>query len=117
MAAGAAPVAIGTRGTVGALVRKEIEYFTNLEHLDPRGSCLQAQGERSRRMASRSSSGRSFWPLRIRWGRKKAAAGGVAGGLIRPGMCSAVDVARDGVGISGRFGYRVLKQDDFDTYR
>ncbi|CAL1372628.1 unnamed protein product [Linum trigynum] len=108
--AAAAPVAIGTRGTVGALVRKEIEYFTVAS-----GS-LQAQGN-SRKMASRSGSGRSFWPFRIRWGRKKAGAGG-GGGLLHLGMCSAADVARDGIGISGRFGYRVLKQDDdFDTYR
>ncbi|CAI0407158.1 unnamed protein product [Linum tenue] len=117
----------GSGGTVGALLRKEIEYFTNLEHFEyPRGS-LQAQGN-SRKLASgsgkgigntaasRSSSGRSFWPLRIRWGRKKSAGaggGGSGGGMLRPGMCSAVDVGRDGVGmISGRFGYRVLKQDD-----
>ncbi|KAL5066269.1 hypothetical protein RYX36_028006 [Vicia faba] len=26
-----APVAIGTRGTIGSLVRKEIEYFTKIE--------------------------------------------------------------------------------------
>jgi len=34
MAASAAPLAIGTRGTVGSLVRREIEYFQRLEQ-DP----------------------------------------------------------------------------------
>lgn len=32
----AAPVAIGTRGTVGSLLKKEIEYFTKFE-LEGRG--------------------------------------------------------------------------------
>ncbi|KAB2601014.1 chaperone protein ClpB1-like [Pyrus ussuriensis x Pyrus communis] len=37
MAAATAPIAIGTRGTVGSLVRKEIEYFSKIE-LDRHGS-------------------------------------------------------------------------------
>ena len=32
-----APVAIGTRGTIGSLVRKEIEYFTKIK-LDKLGN-------------------------------------------------------------------------------
>ena len=34
MAGSTAPLAIGTRGTVGSLLRREIEYFQRLEH-DP----------------------------------------------------------------------------------
>ncbi|QHO21201.1 uncharacterized protein DS421_11g344620 [Arachis hypogaea] len=36
MSAPAAPVAIGTRGTIGSLVKKEIEYFTKFD-LDNEG--------------------------------------------------------------------------------
>lgn len=37
-----APVAIGTRGTIGSLVRKEIEYLTKIE-LDKLGNLQKPQ--------------------------------------------------------------------------
>ncbi|KAJ7967666.1 Patatin [Quillaja saponaria] len=50
-----APVAIGTRGTVGSLVRKEIEYFSKLE-LDRRGSSQKPQEQFADMVSSREYS-------------------------------------------------------------
>ncbi|XP_050902423.1 uncharacterized protein LOC127113288 [Lathyrus oleraceus] len=70
----AAPVAIGTRGTIGSLVRKEIEYFTKFE-LDRRGISQKPQQHFvdmemvSDRTISMSKP--SFWFLPTTWKRKK----------------------------------------------
>ncbi|CAK8531072.1 unnamed protein product [Lathyrus sativus] len=70
----AAPVAIGTRGTIGSLVRKEIEYFTKFE-LDRRGISQKPQHHLadmdmvSDRTISMPKP--SFWFLPTTWKRKK----------------------------------------------
>ncbi|AES92605.1 hypothetical protein MtrunA17_Chr4g0074631 [Medicago truncatula] len=46
-----APVAIGTRGTIGSLVRKEIEYFTKVE-LDKFGNSQKPQPNSNVNMVS-----------------------------------------------------------------
>lgn len=102
-----APVAIGTRGTVGSLVRKEIEYFSTLE-MDTRGSSsgkahvvdmTSCSGHSSRRSGS-------WFSMRgwRRWKKERTSVG------IVPKMCSAVEVADDSNRISG-FHYRNLKNE------
>lgn len=101
------PVAIGTRGTVGSLVRKEIEYFTKFE-LERCASLRKNPGQEAD-MAPRNGQSRpSFWSLNLSWKRKKRR--GNCGFL--PSICSAVEVADSNKlsGIPG-FNYRILKDD------
>ncbi|PON38400.1 hypothetical protein PanWU01x14_312800 [Parasponia andersonii] len=115
------PIAIGTRGTVGSLVRKEIEYFTKLE-LDRHGSSRKARGPQILDMASSTSStrGRSSnnnnnsWPsLRFlmitTWRRKKHRGSSRS---FMPSICSASEVEERNRldGIPG-FSYRILRDD------
>ncbi|KAK7412657.1 hypothetical protein VNO78_04188 [Psophocarpus tetragonolobus] len=88
----AAPVAIGTRGTIGSLVRKEIEYFTKFE-LERRGS---SQKPKQHFVAMDMVYGRSypisrpgFWSLLTSWKRRKRR--GTSGFL--PKVCSVAKVA------------------------
>ncbi|KAL3522027.1 hypothetical protein ACH5RR_014861 [Cinchona calisaya] len=97
-----APVEVGTRGTVGSLLKKEIEYFRRLE-VDCCGSSVQSQRHVQDFPSSDSS---SSWPsfrfLMMTWRRKKRR--GSNG--VRQGMCSTVDVTD-----SQRFSYRNLRAD------
>lgn len=113
-----APIAIGTRGTVGSLVRREIEYFRRLE-LD----C----GDISKKLESKKYVGigktTSFPTSRVKtaslgsllsmsWRRKRRSNNSSSSSnnySFFPSMCSAVDVSE-----SKRFGgfsYRNLKTD------
>ncbi|KAI3440135.1 uncharacterized protein J3R85_003742 [Psidium guajava] len=92
----AAPVAIGTRGTVGSLVRKEIEYFSKV-----RGASSQVEDADSRRGYLRLG----FRFLAASWRRKKR---------LVPRICSAVEVAERSFGVRSEvpgFNYRVLKDE------
>ncbi|KAE8724410.1 Kinase superfamily protein [Hibiscus syriacus] len=120
-AGGSAPIAIGTRGTVGSLLKKEIEYFANFE--------LEAQGIVGGGSSGGSSSGRSwksgvrvemdcsnghsrsgFWFSIVGWKRKKRKAGNDSGFL--PSMCSAIEVAdMNRFNRIPGFNYRILKND------
>lgn len=102
-----APVAIGTRGTVGSLVRKEIEYFTKVE-LDRCGSSRKPQGQVVDMATTSGHSRPSFWSLTLSWKRKKRR--GSSGFL--PSICSVVEVADSNQlnEIPG-FSYRILKSD------
>ncbi|KAJ4703165.1 Delta-hexatoxin-Mg1a like [Melia azedarach] len=105
--AASAPVAIGTRGTVGSLVRREIEYFSKFE-LERHASFRKPQGQIVD-IASRSGQSRNgLWFMIMRWKRKKQR--GSSG--ILPSFCSAVEVSdRNRLnGIPG-FNYRILKND------
>ncbi|XP_065879152.1 uncharacterized protein [Euphorbia lathyris] len=99
MAAATTPVAIGTRGTVGSLVRKEIDYFNKInDQVDICGS--------SRNKAHRTG----FWSLKLSWKKKKRS--GNSSRFI-PSICSAVDhveVTNRINGIHG-FSYRILKDE------
>lgn len=55
-----APVAIGTRGTIGSLVRKEIEYFTKIES-DKLGSSQKSHPHFVNMVSSKTKT--SFWML------------------------------------------------------
>ncbi|EEF43896.1 conserved hypothetical protein [Ricinus communis] len=108
MAAATAPVAIGTRGTIGSLVRKEIDYFTKIE-LE---RCMSSRKPLAQLFDIGSSSGHSrpsFWSLKLSWKRKKRR--GSSNGFL-PSICTAVEVADSNRpnGIPG-FSYRILKDD------
>ena len=113
-----APIAIGTRGTVGSLVRKEIEYFTKLE-LDRHGSSRKPGGTHILDMSSStsSSSGNNSnhsWPsfrfsTIMNWKRKKQRS---MSRRFIPSICSASEVEERNQlnGIPG-FSYRILRDD------
>ncbi|KZV37162.1 hypothetical protein F511_15082 [Dorcoceras hygrometricum] len=106
--AGKAPLAIGTCGTMGSLLKKEIEYFKGLE-LEIVESRRQAE-RNNKEMASRKC---TSWPgfrcLTDSWRKKKRRGSG-----IQPNICSIVEVAdfdlRELNGIPG-FGYHNLNDD------
>ncbi|XVF26008.1 hypothetical protein REPUB_Repub13aG0263200 [Reevesia pubescens] len=100
-----APVATGTRGTVGSLLKKEIECFTKLE-LEGRGSSWKPHALIVEMDGRNGHSRPSFWLLVTGWKRKKKRRGG--SGFL-PSMCSATEVA-DKNKIPG-FSYRILKRD------
>ena len=115
----AAPVAIGTRGTVGSLVRKEIEYFTKFELEKSCGSFRKHQCQQMVDVGSKSgdvSKPSSFWSLKMSWKKKKrrGSSSSSNGSLFLPSICSAVEVANGHSnrfnGIPG-FSYRILKND------
>ncbi|KAF8031595.1 hypothetical protein BT93_D0728 [Corymbia citriodora subsp. variegata] len=92
----AAPVAIGTRGTVGSLVRKEIEYFSKV-----RSTSSQVEEAASRRGYFRLS----FRFFAASWKRRKR---------LVPRICSAVEVTERNHGARSEipgFNYRVLKDE------
>ncbi|KAL2931490.1 Epoxide hydrolase 2 [Bienertia sinuspersici] len=116
-----APLAIGTRGTVGSLVRREIEYFRRLE-LD-RGETSKKVESKNYVGISNNTSKTSYSTSRtkvatlgslltISWRRKKRrnnSSSNNSNSTFLPSMCSAVDVSE-----SKRFGglnYRNLKAD------
>lgn len=81
--AAVAPFEIGTRGTVGNLVMKEIEYFKRLE------------SDHQSSLDPHNGGGANFWRgfefLKITWRRKKRKGGG--GDKFLPKVCTKVDVA------------------------
>ncbi|XP_027333969.1 uncharacterized protein LOC113848557 [Abrus precatorius] len=103
--AAATPVAIGTRGTIGSLVRKEIEYFTKFEL----GNSQKSQPHFVDMMVSGrgySASRPSLWVLLMPGKRRKRRG---ANGLL-PKICSAAEVAECNQWnkIPG-YNYRILK--------
>ncbi|MCD7453223.1 hypothetical protein HAX54_020166 [Datura stramonium] len=95
------PVEVGTRGTVGSLLKKEIEYFRKMSWIVVKESLIINPVKSS--VVIDSGSGNS-WPsfgfLTMKWKKKKRR--GTGGGL--PAMCSMVEVSE----IPG-FSYRNLK--------
>lgn len=108
------PVQIGTRGTVGSLVMKEIKYFNQLE-LSSRGDFSEEKPRSDvTDMAASSSTSHASNPTNgsvLATQKKKKKRGG---NKLLPSMCSVVEVSDNNssrpVGISG-FGYRNLKTD------
>ncbi|WCJ20244.1 hypothetical protein M5689_002491 [Euphorbia peplus] len=95
------PVAIGTRGTVGSLVKKEIDYFNKIGHLDICGS-------------SSKSHRPGFWSLKISWKKKKRSSTNSSSNRFIPSICSAVDHVVDNTNRITRipgFSYRSLKDE------
>lgn len=104
----AAPIAIGTRGTVGSLVRREIEYFSRFD-LQPRASSFQ-KGQIVDLGCSRSGhSWHGFWFVIMNWKRKSRRG---SSSRFLPRICSASAVVdRDQFGGMPGFGYRILKSE------
>ncbi|XP_020228759.1 uncharacterized protein LOC109809774 [Cajanus cajan] len=100
------PVAIGTRGTIGSLVRKEIEFFSKFEL----GNSQRAQPQFVNMVSSRSfsTSKPSFWVLLMTGKRRKRRGTNV----FLSKMCSVVQVVESNKWnrIPG-YSYRILKDD------
>lgn len=100
------PVEIGTRGTVGSLLMREIEYFSRLE-LSGRGNSRKLQ----KNVAEVASSSSQFRPTigSISATQKKKKRGGTR---LLPSLCSMVEVSdsKRPIGFPG-FGYKNLKTD------
>ncbi|XP_030469662.1 uncharacterized protein LOC115688069 [Syzygium oleosum] len=102
MAAATGPVAVGTRGTIATLVRKEVEYFHGLE---------RESSSLAREQASGRDSGTSFGFLRVAWGRKKRK--GVS--AFHPSICSVARVV-DSYRTNGNRGFNyALLEDEFEN--
>ncbi|PIN21145.1 hypothetical protein CDL12_06164 [Handroanthus impetiginosus] len=85
--AGRVPLEVGTRGTIGSLLKREIEYFRKLE-VERVESSMNSERMCEERAAAGRNSWRSFrFPI-VAWRRKKRRNSG-----IRPGICSMVEVA------------------------
>lgn len=100
---GRLPLEVGTRGTIGSLLKREIEYFRKVE---PEPS-ERTRVEETASASSRRGSWPSFRFSISSWRKKKRRNSG-----IRPGICSAVEVADTGRldEIPG-FGYLNLRAD------
>ncbi|XP_004486124.1 uncharacterized protein [Cicer arietinum] len=113
----AAPVAIGTRGTIGSLVRKEIEYFTKFE-LERRGTTIQKPQQHlvDMDMVSRRSysimSRPSLWFLPTNWKRRKQRGTSTTSRFLSK-ICSVTDVAAETNQLNRipGYSYRILKTD------
>ena len=99
------PVEIGTKGTVGSLVMKEIEYFSQLE-LSCQGSSQKPQFHNTDMASSGAHSRPTFESVMASQKKKKR------GSRLLPNICSMVEVADNNrpTGTSG-FSYRNLKSD------
>lgn len=104
------PVEVGTRGTIGSLLKKEIEYFRKVE-MD---CCKGSSNNKSQKSSVEidSCGGNSNWPsfgfLTMKWKKKKRR--GTGGAL--PAMCSMVEVSEScKMNEIPGFSYRNLKVD------
>lgn len=99
------PVEIGARGTVGSLVMKEIEYFSQLE-LSFQDSLQKPQSNKTD-IASSSSHSKPIIGSVVTTPKKKK-----RGSRLLPSICSMVEVSDNNrpIGNSG-FSYRNLKSD------
>ncbi|XP_057728993.1 uncharacterized protein LOC130944609 [Arachis stenosperma] len=107
MSAPAAPVAIGTRGTIGSLVKKEIEYFTKFD-LDKRGTSHKPHQPHLVDMVS-TTFRTSFWVLLMTGKKRKRRS---TNGFL-PRMCSVSRVAESNIPMNRipGYNYRILKND------
>ncbi|KAL9441510.1 hypothetical protein AB3S75_020078 [Citrus x aurantiifolia] len=99
------PVEVGTRGTVGSLIMKEIEYFSQLELRSQDGS-WRPQTHVTEMASSSSHCGPTATSVTTTQKKKKRR------GNRLPSICSMVEVLDKSqpIGISG-FSYRNLKSD------
>lgn len=97
-------VAIGTRGTVGSLFKKEIDYFSRLE-LGTRSTCSSEPSRNPARSASSVKFSDPKIESTINIARKKKR----GSSRLIPNMCAMVEVVERNQ-ISG-FTYRNLKAD------
>ncbi|GAB4830902.1 hypothetical protein Ancab_004930 [Ancistrocladus abbreviatus] len=118
-----APLAVGTRGTVGSLVRREIEYFRRLE-LDKQSANSKRHEKRSVDISHSNGNTRSRtttlgYLLNMSWRRKKRSSSSSSGsGNFFPNMCSGVDVRDSNSRLDGipGFSYRNLRDEMEDSF-
>lgn len=112
MAASPATVAVGTRGSVGSLVKKEMEYFSKFE-LETHEGTKKPQPHTSGMVSCRSYSRHGFWVLIMAWKRRKRR----CTSWFLPKICSVAEVAESNDQLSRipGYNYRILKNkiDDF----
>ncbi|KAF5730566.1 hypothetical protein HS088_TW19G00157 [Tripterygium wilfordii] len=98
-------VEIGTRGTIGSLIRQEIEYFSRLES-SSRSSSQRSQSD-LKDMDRSSGQCRATFGSEITQKKKKR-----EGSRFIPRMCSMIEVSENNMksGISG-FNYKNLNSD------
>ncbi|XP_051125191.1 uncharacterized protein LOC127247405 [Andrographis paniculata] len=87
MATGRIPLEVGTRGTIGSLLKREIEYFRKLD-TEPGDSKMNSDRQCQEMKMDGCPSWPSFRFSRVPWKRKKRRSSG-----ITPGICSLVEVA------------------------
>ncbi|CAI9087808.1 OLC1v1021983C1 [Oldenlandia corymbosa var. corymbosa] len=118
MAARTAPLEVGTRGTVGSLLKKEIEYFRRLQ-LDCCGTCAHQSHHQHRHVPEMASNASKSWTSFrfLPWKRKKRRginvnAASTSSGIVRPGICSMVEVVNSRRwNDAPSFGYKNLRAD------
>ncbi|CAN4078327.1 unnamed protein product [Withania somnifera] len=103
------PVEVGTRGTVGSLLKKEIEYFRKIELDCSKGS---SNNKSKKSSVEIDTGGGNSWPsfgfLTMKWKNKKRRCTGC--GL--PATCSMVEVSEScKMNEIPGFSYRNLKVD------
>ncbi|CAA2998273.1 Hypothetical predicted protein [Olea europaea subsp. europaea] len=99
--AGWIPVEVGTPGTVGSLLKREIEYFKRLESERFEMSCFKSERHIGEVRSGRGNSrpGFKFFPLS--WTKKKRRNNGIRRSFVDPGEISEIP----------RFSYRNLNAD------
>ncbi|KAM7263296.1 hypothetical protein ACFE04_000979 [Oxalis oulophora] len=96
----ATPIAIGTRGTVGYLVKKEIEFFNNFD-LDGYKS--------SRKSQAVQLTACSLWFSTMSWRKNKKKKRTGSSGFL-PSICSDAKIAgSDQSSLTPGFRYKILK--------
>ncbi|KAL6567482.1 hypothetical protein OROGR_001150 [Orobanche gracilis] len=97
--AGEVPLEVGARGTIGSLLKREIEYFRkiDMEHME------SFERESDEMAPGRRNSSRCLRLPMLSWRRKNKRRNNV----IRPGICSMVEVANSQV-MNEISGFRYL---------
>uniref|UniRef100_A0A7N0TRD6 Uncharacterized protein n=1 Tax=Kalanchoe fedtschenkoi TaxID=63787 RepID=A0A7N0TRD6_KALFE len=104
------PLQVGTIGTVGSLVRKEIEYFTHLD-LQPNQTLEEVDQDNGVRTSSacRQRPRPGFWYLLMTWGRKKRK----LSRRFTPSFSSVVEVSEiNSLNLISDFSYSILGEID-----
>ncbi|KAI3702969.1 hypothetical protein L6452_28723 [Arctium lappa] len=100
------PVKIGTKGTVGSLMMKEIEYFNKLEKVQSQKHSLQVPEMAATTTSSGTQSKPKIDSESLTSKSKKRTH------KFIPRMCAAIDVVdRNGPKMVSGFGYKTLKAD------
>ncbi|GMH05322.1 hypothetical protein Nepgr_007162 [Nepenthes gracilis] len=117
MGTAAAPLAVGTRGTVGSLLKREIEYYRRLE-LDKQSQTLKRPEKQpinvSDNNGNRHSRSNSLgYLLTSSWRRKKRRSNSSGSDSFFPNLCSTVEVTDSSYSLDGipGFSYRNLREE------
>ncbi|CAI9772882.1 unnamed protein product [Fraxinus pennsylvanica] len=99
--AGWVPMEVGTPGTVGSLLKREMEYFKRLEVERFEMSCLKSERHNGEKGSCRGNSWPGFKFFPFNWRRKKRRNSGIRRSFVDDGEISEIP----------GFSYRNLKAD------